>query len=44
MSTDWYPNSRDGQLHMVDTWLSVFQTKASVWNIPLANEGAAFRR
>jgi hypothetical protein len=34
MSTDWYPRSRDEQLHMVDTWLQVFQTQASVWNIP----------
>ena len=32
--TDWYENSRDGQLHMVDTWLTVFQTKAAGWNIP----------
>ena len=32
--TDWYPNSRDGQLHMIDTWLSVFQTRAAAWNIP----------
>ena len=21
MSTDWYPRSRDGQIHMVETWL-----------------------
>ncbi|MDR2177056.1 MAG: hypothetical protein LBP20_03320 [Treponema sp.] len=37
MSTDWYPRSRDEQLHMVDIWLAVFQTKASAWNIPPAN-------
>ena len=37
MSTDWYPRSRDEQLHMVYTWLQVFQTKASAWNIPPAN-------
>jgi hypothetical protein len=29
--------SRDGQIHLVDTWLQVFQTKASAWNIPPAN-------
>jgi hypothetical protein len=34
---DWYPGSRDEQLHLVNTWLSVFQTKAAQWNIPLAN-------
>jgi hypothetical protein len=33
---DWYPGSRDGQMHMVDSWLQVFQTKASAWNIPYA--------
>jgi hypothetical protein len=37
MSTDWYPRSRDEQIHMVDTWLQVFQTKAPEWNIPSAN-------
>ncbi|MDR0760671.1 MAG: hypothetical protein LBF74_11290 [Treponema sp.] len=37
MSRDWYPRSRDEQLHMVDTWLQGFQTKAPVWNIPPAN-------
>lgn len=36
MSTDWYPRSRDGQIHMVETWLQVFQTKAAGWNIPSA--------
>jgi hypothetical protein len=33
---DWYPNSRDGQLHLVKTWLAVFSTKAAPWNIPPA--------
>jgi hypothetical protein len=37
MSTDWYPRSRDEQIHMADTWLTVFQTKATGWNIPPAN-------
>jgi hypothetical protein len=36
MSTDWYPRSRDGQIHLVETWLSVFQVKAAEWNIPPA--------
>jgi hypothetical protein len=31
---DWYSSSRDGQIHLVDTWLAVFQTKAQGWNIP----------
>jgi hypothetical protein len=35
--SDWYPNSRDEQLHMADTWLGVFQTKAPEWGIPPAN-------
>jgi hypothetical protein len=34
---DWYPNSRDEQIHLVETWLQVFQTKAAAWNIPTAN-------
>jgi hypothetical protein len=37
MSTNWYPYSRDRQIHRVGTWLQVFQTKASTWNIPPAN-------
>jgi hypothetical protein len=37
MSTDWYSRSRDGQIHMVETWLQVFQTKATAWNIPPAS-------
>jgi hypothetical protein len=36
-SRNWYPRSRDGQIHLVDTWLQMFQTKASAWNIPPAN-------
>jgi hypothetical protein len=34
---DWYPGPRDEQLHLVDTWLGVFQTKAALWGIPPAN-------
>jgi hypothetical protein len=37
MSTDWYPRSKAEQLHMADTWLQVFQTKAATWNIPPAH-------
>jgi hypothetical protein len=36
MSTDWYPHSRDAQIHLVETWLSVFLTKAADWSIPQA--------
>jgi hypothetical protein len=36
MSTDWYSHSRDGQIHLVETWLSEFKNKASLWNIPAA--------
>jgi hypothetical protein len=36
MSTDWYPRSRDGQIHLVETWLLVFLIKAAVWGIPPA--------
>jgi hypothetical protein len=34
---DWYPSSRDAQIHLVETWLLVFQTKAAGWGIPAAN-------
>jgi hypothetical protein len=34
---DWYSRSRDAQIHMMETWLSVFQTKAQGWGIPPAN-------
>ncbi|MDR2617413.1 MAG: hypothetical protein LBC62_00960 [Treponema sp.] len=34
MGIDWYPLSRDGQIHMVETWLQVFQTRAVDWGIP----------
>jgi hypothetical protein len=34
---DWYPHSRDEQIHLVETWLSLFQTKATAWGIPPAN-------
>lgn len=33
---DWCPHSRDAQVHLAETWLSVFQTKAEGWNIPSA--------
>ena len=44
---DWYPNSRDEQLHMVKTWNAVFVTQGQVWGIPpehttqLANDAQA---
>ena len=31
---DWYPNSRDEQLHMVKTWNTVFTTQGQAWGIP----------
>ena len=31
---DWYPVTRDGQLHMVKTWNSVFAQQAQAWGIP----------
>jgi hypothetical protein len=31
---DWYPNSRDEQLHMVKTWNSVFTANGQAWGIP----------
>jgi hypothetical protein len=31
---DWYPNSRDEQLHMVKTWNTVFATQGPAWGIP----------
>jgi hypothetical protein len=34
MGTDWYPNSRDEQLHMVKTWNTVFVVSGSTWGIP----------
>jgi hypothetical protein len=34
---DWYPTSRDGQLHMAKTWNTVFETKGPGWNIPAAH-------
>jgi hypothetical protein len=37
MSSDWYSRSREGQIHMVKTWLQAFKTKAAGWNIPDAN-------
>ncbi|MDR2445835.1 MAG: hypothetical protein LBD58_00875 [Treponema sp.] len=37
MGVDWYPRSRDAQIHLTDTWIEVFKTKATKWNIPPAN-------
>jgi hypothetical protein len=37
MGTDWYPAPRDGQIHLIETWLEVFKTKAAAWNIPTDN-------
>jgi hypothetical protein len=34
---DWYPGSRDAQIHLADTWIGVFGTKAGDWGIPAAN-------
>jgi hypothetical protein len=34
---DWYQNSRDGQLHMVKTWNTVFATSGQAWGIPAAH-------
>jgi hypothetical protein len=34
MGTDWYPNSRDEQLHMVKTWNGVFAVKGPEWGLP----------
>lgn len=43
MSGDWYPHSRDEQIHMMETWLTVFLTAApeggtyaAKWGIPEA--------
>jgi hypothetical protein len=36
-NADWYPGSRDGQIHLTDTWRGVFSTKAEDWGIPAAN-------
>jgi hypothetical protein len=34
MGTDWYPTSRDDQLHLAKTWNSIFMTQGYTWNIP----------
>jgi hypothetical protein len=34
MGTDWYPSSRDAQLHLVKAWNTVFTTKGPAWGIP----------
>ncbi|MDR3130861.1 MAG: hypothetical protein LBU18_04875 [Treponema sp.] len=31
---DWYPNSRDDQLHMAKTWDTVFVAQGPAWGIP----------
>ena len=31
---DWYPHSRDGQLHMVKTWNAAFAQNGQAWGIP----------
>jgi hypothetical protein len=36
MGEDWYPASRDAQIHKMETWLVVFGAKAEVWGIPAA--------
>jgi hypothetical protein len=32
--SDWYPNSRDDQLHLVKTWNTVFAVHGYTWGIP----------
>jgi hypothetical protein len=34
---DWYQNSRDGQLHMVKTWNTVFAISGQRWQVLLIN-------
>ncbi|MDR2117206.1 MAG: hypothetical protein LBP87_12580 [Planctomycetaceae bacterium] len=34
MSADWYPDSRDNQLHLVKTWNTIFATSGEAWGIP----------
>jgi hypothetical protein len=34
LSADWYPHSRDAQLHMVKTWNEVLAISGPTWNIP----------
>ncbi|MDR2618611.1 MAG: hypothetical protein LBC62_07050 [Treponema sp.] len=34
--SDWYPGSRDAQIHLIETWLRVFLTRATEWGIPEA--------
>jgi hypothetical protein len=31
MSTDWYANSRDEQLHMIKAWNKEFAVKGPAW-------------
>ena len=37
MSRDWYPRSRDEQLHMMKAWNAQFQLHAAAWGIPQAH-------
>ncbi|MDR0707162.1 MAG: hypothetical protein LBF60_04710 [Treponema sp.] len=37
MGVDWYPRSRDARIHLTDTWIEVFKTKATEWNIPASH-------
>jgi hypothetical protein len=32
--TDWYPYSREDQLHLVKTWNTIFATSGYTWGIP----------
>jgi hypothetical protein len=36
MGGDWYPGSRDAQIHQIETWILVFGTRATDWGIPSA--------
>jgi hypothetical protein len=37
---DWYPNSRDGQIHLIETWLKVLAIIATALGIPATNIAA----
>jgi hypothetical protein len=32
--SDWYPYSRDKQLHLINTWLSALKDKVQEWGVP----------
>ncbi|MDR2510352.1 MAG: hypothetical protein LBC77_06885 [Spirochaetaceae bacterium] len=34
MGTDWYPGSRDAQIHLIKTWNAILPVKAQVWGVP----------